>query len=1083
MKKSYLFLLLLFSSIPFLLKAQKGPIKVADEKAVDISTQHPYNQEGDKGVVFKRTFSSENSSYIKFYFENFQLEGDDHLEIRSPETGQRFIYAGGGKVVDKSGNTISDFWSLSVRDDEAVIRLYSDGPASSYGFDISKVAYGYPQDSIESLVYEAVCGSDDKEDLECYNGTTMYDKARAVCRLLINGSSLCTGWLLGDQGHVITNNHCIGTNSDAQNTEFQFNYRNQTCGGNTTTSMDVVSNSSTLICTDADLDYTLVELPTNPTGTYGFLSFRSSGPVDGERIYIPQHPQGNPKKISVNDDQSSTGYGKIQNTNGTNSAGLPTRVEYFTDTDGGSSGSPVIAYSDHTVVALHNTGGCENGGNRVDSIISDMGSCLPPNAIDSVVIADFDANKVKSCDGWVDLTNNSSNADSLVWNFGDGDTSHATNPSHAYTSSNTYTIQLVAYGSSGGSDTATSDILVSLVDTPSTNGDTICAGGSASLSASGSAGDILWYGDTTSSPVDTGTSFTTGPVYSDSTLYVRQNEGGISTQNVGPVDNTFFSGSYFTANDNWGCVFDVQKPMVLESAKVYSGEAATRTIELLHNGSVIASKNIFIGNGQERIDLNFEIPAGTGYLLKVTGSTVNLYRNDGGASYPYEISGLVSITGNNTTSGTADDYYYYFYDWEVHELRCKSDWKSVPISVSDSNLIDSVDVTDVQSCDGSDGALSIFASSGSTPYQYSIDNGSNYQSNNLFSGLAPSTYNIIVQDVEGCVDSSTATVDPKPSPVINSIDTISVTSCGAGDGSIQIQASSGTPPLSYSIDGGASYQGSNSFSGLSTGDYQIVVQGDSGCTASDSIRLIAVDQPIIDSLDITPVSCNGDSDGGIVINSSNASSFSIDDGMNYQASNSFNGLTAGTYSVEIKNSGGCKDSTQATVSEPLSLSLNGGSNPTTNGCDGTAWVDVSGGTQGYDYQWDVGGSANNDTLDSLCAGTYQVVVTDSNGCQDSIEVTVDETTGIGKGTPGGNWQIQPVPASKKVTLVRPVTALGAELTLRIYNMLGEEVFRKPLPTGQKRHVIDLSQRAEGIYIIDLKGAKSRRQFKLPITRP
>ncbi len=1076
-KLSFLFLLTFFT--PILLSAQKGPLKVADEKELDISTAHPYNPQGEEGVVFEKRFARKNASYIKFRFENFQLEGDDHLEVLSPETGQRFLYAGGGKIIDKQGNTISDFWSLMIRDDEAVVRLHSDGPASSYGFDISKVAYGYPQDSIESIVYESVCGTDDKQDLECHSSTTMFSKAQAVCRLYINGSGLCTGWLLGDQGHVMTNNHCISTSSDAQNTEFQFNYRNQNCGSGPTTSMDVVSNSSTLICTDADLDYTLLQLPTNPTSTYGYLSFRNPGPLTGERIYIPQHPNGDPKKISVNDDNSSTGYGKIQNASGTNGAGLPTKVEYYTDTDGGSSGSPVIAYNDHNVVALHNTGGCLNGGNRTDSILSDMGSCLPSGAIDTVVIARFSSGAYKSCDGTVSLTDRSLNSDSLVWYFGDGDTSHATNPVHTYSGTGTYTIQQKAYRSQGGVDSMSKDVLVEQVSAPSTTNDTICSGGVATLKASGSGGDILWYDDTSASPIDTGTSFKTGAIPVDSTFYVRQNEGGISDQKVGPVDNSFHSGKYFTANDNWGCVFDVKKPMVLESVKVFSDLAANRTIELVHNNSVVKSITTFIPSGKSRVDLNFNIPVGSGYLLKVTGSTVNLYRNDGGANYPYEVPGLVSITGNNT--GSAPDYYYYFYDWEVHEQRCKSAYEPVQ-AVIDSNLIDAVDVTDVQTCDGSDGELTVQASNGNTPYEFALDGGS-FQTSNSFSGLAPDNYDVIVMDSTGCDDTSSVVVDPLPSPVIDSIDTTAISSCGAGDGGFQVNASSGNPPYEYSKDSGNTFQNTNGFSGLSSGTYQVVVKDDSGCTASGSVGLAAPSQPWIDSVSVTNVSCYGDSNGVIDVHASNANEYSIDDGVNYQNGQLFTDLAPGNYSIKVRNSTSCKDSLQVTVDEPPMLSLNGGSSPDSAGsCEGSAWVDISGGTPNYDIQWDVQGAANNDSLDSLCSGTYTVVVTDSNGCKDSIDVEVGRLSGIADRSSDHSWKLHPVPATDRVTLESPTGSKGKAATITFFNMLGKKVFEERLELDQGSHVLDLKGLAEGVYILDIRTQSGRHQYKLPLTR-
>ena len=110
----------------------------------------------------------------------------------------------------------------------------------------------------------SICSVDNKERIACYKGTEMYEKAKAVCRLLIGGSSLCTGWLLGSEGNLMTNNHCIGSASDAQNTDFIFNYQYENCTGSTNATRDVVASSSTFIKTSSSLDYTLVKLTCKP---------------------------------------------------------------------------------------------------------------------------------------------------------------------------------------------------------------------------------------------------------------------------------------------------------------------------------------------------------------------------------------------------------------------------------------------------------------------------------------------------------------------------------------------------------------------------------------------------------------------------------------------------------------------------------------------------------------------------------------------------------------------------------------------------------------------------------------------------
>jgi hypothetical protein len=212
--------------------------------------------------------------------------------------------------------------------------------------------------------------------------------SRAVARLLINGTGLCTGWLVGSGGHLMTNEHCIGSAADALNTDYEFMAEGATCATSCATAMGcpgtVVATSATLVQLDAPLDYALVKLPTNPVATYGFLQMRNTHTNAAERIYIPGHPQGWGKKIALHstDPNDTSGYCEIASTNEPACTGsaIPD-IGYFCDTQGGSSGSPVIGLCDNAVVALHHCGGCPNLGVPIDEIITDLGSNVPPNSI------------------------------------------------------------------------------------------------------------------------------------------------------------------------------------------------------------------------------------------------------------------------------------------------------------------------------------------------------------------------------------------------------------------------------------------------------------------------------------------------------------------------------------------------------------------------------------------------------------------------------------------------------------------------------------------------------------------------------
>jgi hypothetical protein len=385
MKRLFLFFMLTVLALGL----YSQPVQVGDEVLESFATPHPYK---GRGVVFEQVFHNPGSGYLAFHFSAFDLGPGDYVEISSPDGKFSFTYKEKGKVVRGGEEVLSNFWARHMVGDTAIIRLHSNSRKGGWGFEIDKWVAGYPEHIIEALLtgmdsvdadVEAICSSDDKEWAKCYDGTTMYDKGRAVARLLMNGSSACTGWLVGSEGHVMTNNHCVGSQSTANNTDFEFMAE----GGCTTNCASwlacpgtVEATSGTLIKTNSALDYTLILLPSNITSTYGYLQLRATLPTIGERIYIVQHPGAWGKQIAVYSDVDG-GYCDVYSTSSAPCTGGPGDIGYYCDTAGGSSGSPVLAYSDHLVVSLHHCANCPNRGLPIPDIISDLGGSLPNDAI------------------------------------------------------------------------------------------------------------------------------------------------------------------------------------------------------------------------------------------------------------------------------------------------------------------------------------------------------------------------------------------------------------------------------------------------------------------------------------------------------------------------------------------------------------------------------------------------------------------------------------------------------------------------------------------------------------------------------
>lgn len=240
--------------------------------------------------------------------------------------------------------------------------------------------------------------------------------------------------------------------------------------------------------------------------------------------------------------------------------------------------------------------------------------------------------------------------------------------------------------------TDTVDVTVNTAAAPTTSGDTVCGSGTATLTASAS-GTLRWFdAPTGGTELATGASYTTPVISSTTTYYVSNEEGALGAINyVGETGHTGTS-IYHGSTGEYGLIFDALADFELVSVQVETDFAGDREI-ILENagGTVIASKLVNIPVGISRVDLNFNVPAGTDYEL-ATNVSVNLStlgnnspelkRTNGGTSYPYVIADVVSIN----TSPVGDSYYYYFYDWEVKEpdFLCASDRIPVEATVNPS---------------------------------------------------------------------------------------------------------------------------------------------------------------------------------------------------------------------------------------------------------------------------------------------------------------------------------------------------------------------------------------------------------------
>jgi len=207
----------------------------------------------------------------------------------------------------------------------------------------------------------------------------------------------------------------------------------------------------------------------------------------------------------------------------------------------------------------------------------------------------------------------------------------------------------------------------------------------------------------------------------------------------------------------------------------------------------------------------------------------------------------------------------------------------------------------------------------------------------------------------------------------------------AGASAVGVGGNPGIVGYQFSWSGGIygnNFSTANAIFGVPADTYSVTVTDANGCT--DTTTVTITEPPVLVATGVaTDVSCNGGSDGSIDISVTGGIqpySYSWSNGAPTQ---DLTGLTSGTYSLVVTDNNGCTAGTSVNVLEPSVLSGTLTSTAVTSfgANDGTATIAPSGGTAGYTYVWDAAaGGQTTQTATGLSAGTYNVTITDANGC-------------------------------------------------------------------------------------------------------
>ncbi|MDU0291704.1 serine protease [Saccharothrix longispora] len=345
--------------------------KVGEDEAVSVVLD---------GTTPSTTLHRPGSWYLKAHFTDLRLVGGDVLAVSDPTGAESYRYTADVAASGTATTDATGFWAMSVTGDTAVLALRGkDGgpahPDSRVALD--KVTRGYTDAELSAaaeMAPRSICGGNDYRDAVCYQSSNPaeFGKTPAVAKLLRNGGSLCTAWRVGPTNRMLTNNHCFTSGTGI---EVWFNYQCPTCGGTATAAVTKVLVSSVLR-TNAALDYTLFSVTNFASlASFGYLELDARVPAVGEEMYVIGHPAGKLKKVSLRDDQNGGGYCVVSAVR-VNGSSSQSDIAYRCDTEGGSSGSPVLSRRTNKVIGLHHYGGCPNQGVRIDLVAAQISGLM-----------------------------------------------------------------------------------------------------------------------------------------------------------------------------------------------------------------------------------------------------------------------------------------------------------------------------------------------------------------------------------------------------------------------------------------------------------------------------------------------------------------------------------------------------------------------------------------------------------------------------------------------------------------------------------------------------------------------------------